>query len=271
MTRLIPLCLAMLMFLPAPARADTDTLLDVMGMDRIIEIMRQEGLSYGAEMASDFLNGAGGPDWDRKVDEIYDTDKMAATLERGFEAALDGTDTAPLVAFFQSETGSEIIALEISAREALLDDAVEEASVSQLQAAVEASDPRLALIRTYIDTNDLVESNVVGALNSNYAFYTGLADGGAFPFEMTEDQIIRDVWNQETEIRDETEEWIQSYLLMAYQPLSDEQIESYIELSLTPEGSALNRALFAGFNDMFTEISRALGLAASIYMGGQEL
>ena len=271
MTRLIQICLAVALLLPGAARADMEALYDAMGMERIIEIMREEGLSHGAEMSTDFLNGAGGSDWERAVDDIYDIEKMSATLKRGFSAALDGTDIDPLVAFFQSQTGAEIIALEISAREALLDEAVEEASVTQLQAAQEAGDPRLDLIGRYIETNDLVDSNVVGALNSNYAFYTGLADGGAFPFEMTQDQIIRDVWDQETEIRDETEEWINSYLLMAYQPLSDDQIKAYITLSETPEGTALNRALFEGFNEMFTEISRAMGLAASIYMGGQEL
>lgn len=271
MTRLIQIFAVLIMALPNVARADIDALYDAMGMGRIIEIMRDEGLSYGADMATDFLNGAGGPEWDRAVDRIYDTDKMAQTLKAGFEEALDGTDTAPLIDFFTSETGAEIIALEISAREALLDEAVEEASVTQLEAAQASDDPRLALIGMYIESNDLVESNVVGALNSNYAFYTGLADGGAFPFEMTESQIISDVWNQEEEIRDETTEWIHSYLLMAYQPLSDAQIEEYIALSKTDEGSALNRALFEGFNMMFTDISRALGLAASIYMGGQEL
>lgn len=271
MTRLIRILAMSALLLPTAVRADVEALYEVMGMDRIIAIMREEGLSYGAEMATDFLNGAGGPDWERTVDRIYDTEKMARTLKDGFGAALEGTDTDALVAFFRSDTGAEIIALEISAREALLDEAVEDASVTQLEAAQAGNDPRLALIRNYIDTNDLIESNVVGALNSNYAFYTGLADGGAFPFELTEQQIISDVWGQEAEIRAETTEWIQSYLLMAYQPLSDDQIEAYIDLSRTPEGSALNRALFDGFNDMFTQISRSLGLAASIYMGGQEL
>ncbi|MEL6509188.1 MAG: hypothetical protein AAFQ32_05325 [Pseudomonadota bacterium] len=271
MTRLIQIVFAVMLLLPGAARADTDALYDAMGLDRIVDVMRAEGLVYGAEMATDFLNGMGGPDWDRAVDDIYDTNKMTATLKTAFDDAMGDTDTAPLIAFFNSEVGSEIVALEISAREALLDDAVDEASRTQLEAALADDDPRLTLIRSYIDANDLVESNVVGALNSNYAFYSGLVDGGAFPFDMTEDQIIRDVWEQEQEIRAETEEWIQSYLLMAYQPLSDAQIESYITLSKTPEGAALNRALFESFNTMFTEISRALGLAASIYMGGQEL
>lgn len=271
MTRLIQTFAFLVAFLPSVARADVDALFDVMRLDEIIAVMRDEGLSYGADMASDFLNGAGGPDWERAVDRIYDTDKMAVTVKRSFSTALEDVDTDSLVAYFETGTGSEIISLEISAREALLDEAVEEASITQLEAAAAADDPRLALIGRYIEENDLIESNVVGALNSNFAFFTGLADGGAFPFEMTEDQIIRDVWQQEEEIRTETTEWIHSFLLMAYQPLSDAQIEEYIALSGTSEGSALNRALFEGFNDMFNEISRSLGLAASIYMGGQEL
>lgn len=271
MTRLIRVLAVVTVLLPNVVRADVEALYDVMRLDDIIEVMREEGLGYGADMASDFLNGAGGPDWERSVDRIYNTDKMGETVMRSFARTLEDVDTDKLVAFFEAETGSEIIALEISARRALLDDAVEEASIAQLEAAQASNDPRLALIGRYIEQNDLVEANVVGALNSNYAFFTGLADGGAFPFEMTEDQIIRDVWQQEQEIRDDTTEWINSFLLMAYQPLTDDQIEDYIALSETPEGRALNQALFDGFNDMFNEISRALGLAASIYMGGQEL
>lgn len=271
MIRLIQAAAVCLALLPSGARADVEELFDVMRLDEIIEVMRKEGLDYGAEMAVDFLNGAGGPDWERAVNRIYDTDKMAATVLENFSASLADVDTDILVAYFEGETGAEIISLEISAREALLDDAIEEASILQLEAAEERNDPRLDLIGRYIEKNDLIESNVVGALNSNFAFFTGLADGGAFPFEMTEEQIIRDVWQQEAEIRADTTEWIRSFLLMAYQPLSDDQIEEYIALSDTPEGSALNRALFESFNEMFNEISRSLGLAASIYMGGQEL
>ncbi|MEM8580479.1 MAG: hypothetical protein AAGF50_04700, partial [Pseudomonadota bacterium] len=61
------------------------------------------------------------------------------------------------------------------------------------------------------------------------------------------------------------------YLLMAYSSLPSEDMEEYLNLSRSDAGQALTRALFEGFDDVFVEISRDLGLAASKFMAGQEL
>ena len=127
------------------------------------------------------------------------------------------------------------------------------------------------LVTQFIDANDLIETNVVGAMNSNYAFYQGLLAGGAFPYELTEEQVLADVWGQEPEIRQNTTEWLYSFFILAYQPLPQEDLETYIAFSETEAGAALNDALFAAFDGMFEDISQALGLAASRYMGGQDL
>jgi hypothetical protein len=58
---------------------------------------------------------------------------------------------------------------------------------------------------------------------------------------------------------------------MAYQPLNDADLEAYIEVSETRAGRVLNRALFAGFDDMYVSISRALGVAAARFMTGQDI
>jgi hypothetical protein len=96
-------------------------------------------------------------------------------------------------------------------------------------------------------------------------------DGGAFPAEMTESDILSDVWAQEPEIRANTEEWIYSFLIMAYDPVAPEDIEAYIAFSETDAGRAANRAIFAAFDGMFEDISLALGRAAARYMATQEL
>ena len=108
-------------------------------------------------------------------------------------------------------------------------------------------------------------------MNSNYAFYIGLLDGNAFPRRLSENEVLADVWSQEDEIRDDTTEWVYSYLLMAYQPLSDEDLEVYTAMSRTEEGRALNRALFAAFDDVFVDISRNLGIAAARFISGQDI
>ena len=73
-------------------------------------------------------------------------------------------------------------------------------------------------MRTFIETNNLIETNVAGALNTNYAFYMGLMDGQAFGGALTEEQVLSDVWSQEAEIRSNTTEWLYAFLWMAYQP-----------------------------------------------------
>ena len=64
-----------------------------------------------------------------------------------------------------------------------------------------------------------------------------MVEGGAL--EMSEGEILADVWAQEEDTRADTEEWLYGFLLLAYQPLSDDQLDDYVALSASPEGRAL--------------------------------
>jgi len=254
----------------APAE-EVAALLDAIGMGELLPIMRQEGLDYAEDLAADMFPGRGGARWENQVDRIYDTARMRREMEREVAARMSRAETDAVLQFFESDLGRRIVGLELSAREALLDPDVEEAA-EEAAAELEASgDPRFELLRAFVEANDLVEMNVVGALNSNWAFYQGLDAGGAFDGELTEDQMLADVWEQEEEIRDETRDWVYSYLGLAYRPLSDDDLAAYTALSETPEGRALNTALFAAFDAMFTRISRELGLAAATFMAGEDI
>lgn len=250
---------------------DIDTLSEIIGITDVIEIMRDEGLGYGDELRDEMLGGQGGAHWDERIDQIYDTARMRAVFDRQFEAEMAGVDQTPLINFFSSDRGHKIIQLELSARRALLDEAVEETARETLHIAEADGSDRLELIRRYSDVNDLIDANVEGALNSNLAFFRGLQEGGAFEGELTEQQILIDVWSQEPEIRMETTDWVLSYLLMAYGPLTDDDIEAYIALSETEEGQAMNRALFIAFDEMFVEISYNLGDAVAMFIAGEDI
>ena len=266
--------LAAILPLPVLAQADpaeVDALYEAMSFDALIDVMRAEGLDYGADIGTDMLAGRTPADWDATVDEIYSAESMAQDIRSGLAAALDGADLPTITAFFETELGQEIIALEVAAREALLDDGVEEASKEAATLALIEETPRVELLTTFIDANNLVDTNVVGAMNANYAFYQGLLEGGGFPADLSQDDILADVWSQEPEIRQNTTEWVYSYLLMAYEPLSDEELQSYIDFSQTAPGEDLNNALFAAFDDLFESISRDLGRATSEAMVGQDL
>lgn len=271
--RALPALLVILFALPLRAEppARLDALMGALRLPEVLDVMAKEGLAYGDQLEEEMFAGRGGARWKAAVAEIYDPAPMEGIMAEVMGKELAGTDLDPLIAFFGSERGARIVDLEISARLALLDPATEEASHERVDEMRASGDPRLGLLAKFIEANDLIEMNVAGGLNANLAFYKGLDEGGAFPYDVTEEQMLRDVWNQEPDLRDETETWLYSYLALAYEPLGDDDLRAYIDISRTPEGKALNRALFAGFDVLFRDVSHRLGLTAAQFIAGQEL
>lgn len=266
-------CFSLSLAMPVQAATDDQhtALYEALMLDDIVDVLREEGIGYGGELGTDMFPERADDQWLTMLNRIYDADTMRLVLGRELKSELSDTNLDPLIAFFTSDTGRQIISLEISGRQALLDEAVEEASIEAFERAAEDNTARYQLIKEFAEANDLIETNVVGSLNSNYAFFLGLIDGGGMPNSLTDEQILMDVWSREPEIRENTTEWLYSYLLMAYQPLPDSSIQDYIALSNSDEGKALNRALFAAFDVLFTDISKALGLGASQFMIGEDI
>lgn len=263
--------LALALALPAAAEDAAREVFDALRLGDLIEVMAREGVSYGDTLAGDMFPGRAGSGWQETVAAIYDPDAMEAVVLGRLRAELEGVEVGPIVDFFTSDTGRRIVDLELSAREAMVDDDIEEAAIERYRALRAEGGDFLELLDAFVEVNDLVEQNVVGAMNSNLAFYKGLMAGGAFGRDMTEDQALRDVWAQEPEIRTETEEWVYGYLALAYAPLDAEELQAYVDFSRTPEGQALNRALFSAFDDMYVGISRALGRAAAGFMLSEDI
>jgi len=249
--------------------AEIDALIDALAIPEILDIMQIESAKYGATIGADMLPNQGGNSWQHIVASIHNPDDMLATLKHGFTRESSAADIAPLMAFFASETGRTIVDLEVAARAAFLDSDIEQTARQEFRAIEDSQDARLSLITDYVELNDLIEYNVVGALNSNYSFYLGLVEGGAF--KMSDEEMLAEVWSTEIETRADTREWMFAYLLMAYQPLELTQLQAYIDLSTTVHGRALNRALFAGFDDVFTQASYALGRAVAHQLTGEDL
>lgn len=255
----------------APDLSAFDTAYDLLQVPRLLEIMADEGVAYGDSLQAEMFPGRGGDGWRTQVAAIYDPARMAGVFRDTLEPLLDPATLTETIAFFGSPDGRQLITLEITAREAMLDDAVEEASLEEWRALRAREAPLVSALEAFVEVNDLVESNVVGAMNSNFAFFSGLAEGGALPGAMSEAEMLADVWAQEAAIREETEDWVYSYLSLAYRPLPEGVLEDYTTFSMTPEGQKLNSALFAAFDALFTDISYSLGLSASAVLAAEDL
>lgn len=253
----------------AEISAEMEALADALQMDQVVDILRKEGLANSEKIAGDFI-GRVSSAWIDGYAANYDADWMRQEVMEGIEAGLEGQDLAPIQAFFTSELGQRITGLELSARVALLDPSIETVA-DEMAETLEKDDPeRYAQLTKFIEVNDLIDSNVIGALNSNFAFLQAYGAGDP-ENALTDSELLNELYGQEPDIRLNTTEWLYSYLNMAYQPLSDEDLQLYIDFSASTHGQAINEALFDGFNDLFVEINRNTGALAGQLANDKEL
>lgn len=252
-----------------PAWANAEALSKVLKLPEVVDILHGEGMEYAESIEREMLPGGGGAFWDSVVLELYDKAAMERALTDILSSEMTADQIDGSIAFFGTEQGQSILTFENAARAAMADPDVEEIARATYVELRETGSPRLNQIDRFVAANDLVERNVAGALSSQFQFFRGLADGGAFV--MSDDDILADVYGQEPEIRADTEEWLLAFLLMAYQPLDDDTMDAYIAYSSTEAGRALNGALFEGFEQVYRDISYGLGLAASRAMTGSDL
>lgn len=238
-------------------------LADLMRMDQTFAIMAEEGRAHGADLEEGSFPGRGGAAWARTVEAIYDPAVMKTRFLAAFDAGLGGNPAAldRAEAFFGSDLGQRILTLELDARRAMIDKDVTEAAEVAAEKMQAARDPRLRLIRKMIEACDLVEMNVAGALTANLAFTQGLAETMPRDQAQPADEMMAAVWAQEAAVRSSTTTWLYSYLVMAYAPLSEDELQSYIDYWASPEGQALNAALFTAFDAVFVPLSQDLGRA----------
>ena len=248
---------------------EIDRLARLIGVDDLIAIVREEGIVQGEELREGMFPDASAARWTELLEQVYHTDRLRDKFQSRFALELREADIAPLLEYFASEDGKRVIQLEIDARRAIMEPDVEDvARHVYLERAVDGG-PRIDLLESFVATNDFIEFNVMGAMNASLAFFRGLADGGAV--EMTEDDILRQVWGQEADIRQDSTEWLYGYMLMAYEPLGDGDLQKYVDLADTNAGRSLNLALFAGFDAMFDEVSYTLGRVAAGFMAGDDI
>lgn len=248
----------------ADRAAEFEALMEALKVRDTVEIMQGEGAVFGGELARDMIPEVSEELWSGVLAHIYDGDKMYQVLESGFEAALTDTDLAPLLAFYETPEIKELVTLELSARRAFLDAETEAMAMQEFNDQALEGTRLVAQVRTLMEDSDLVELNVTGALNSDLMFYNGLNEGGAF--DLSEEQILADVWAGEQDLRVSSEEWLQAFLLMAYQPIDPEVLDDYAAFWRTEPGRDLNRAIFVAFDAMYEDLSYLLGLAIAEQM-----
>lgn len=253
------------------ALADPARISHLLHTDALFAILQKEGVVYGRDLAEEMTGEPSDPGWVAEVEAIHAPARLRPGYDKAFADALKGADQAAIEHWLASDTGKRVVEHEISAREALLDPEAEDAAIAAAETAQARGDHRFAAVQRIIDAAGLIEPNVVGGMNANLAFYRAMAAGGAFPYEVTESDMLADVASQEEEIRADVTSWIEGYLYLAYSSLSAGDLERIARFSASAPGQALLRAQFEGFDLVYEESSAALGAALARRMTAAEL
>jgi len=253
------------------ASADPARISHLLQNDRLFAILQKEGVQYGRDLAKEFLPGASTDDWLAEVAAIHAPERLLPVFEAVVAKDLQQADQGAIERWLSSETGQRVVSHELDAREAMLDSDVEDAAIARAEEADVAGDPRLAAVRQIIEAADLIEPNVMGGLNANFAFYRAMAVGGAFPYEVTEADMLADVAAQEDDIRSDVTAWMVGYLLLAYAQLSLDGLKQCADFSASEPGKALMRAQFDGFDQVYEQSSAELGAALARRITAAEL
>jgi len=83
--------------------------------------------------------------------------------------------------------------------------------------------------------------------------------------------MLADLWSQEETFRADTESWLGGFLLMAYDPLPEEDLNRYLTFWRSDAGRALNSGLFMAFDRMYEELSYLMGQAVAQHMQSEKL
>lgn len=269
MRHFLAACLIAMTALPVWADARHTVLMDVLKIRELSSILHEEGVEFGATLNRDWLEGQGGPAWSQQVMRIYNAERISEGIRAGLEPALEGDVLEDAITFFASDLGRRIISLENSARRAMADPLVEEQARAQFAEKQGTADEHLVQVNRMITAGDLINRNVTSALNSNYQFLRALVDGDVYV--MSDEEILEDVMSERDDIAEDTSSWLGAFLMLAYSPLSIEDLTLYAEFSTTPAGKALNAGLFSGFDVLYEDISYALGRAMALNMTAEEL
>ena len=231
----------------AQADSTADALFDAMGVPGLIAAFAEDGQETLAALNDGFLGGQGGDVFAETGQRLYDPARIEAELRAGFNDRLDPADAGQALVFFDSDQGRRIVQLEVEARRAMVDDALEETA----KAAATGGDPGEDVLRL-ISVRDLVEVNADIAVDARIAFYDGVL--AAAPGLDTPD-----IEAERAIIAEETRAWITGYYMLVDSAVAENDLDTYAAFWETDVGQAVDAALAEAFQDSYVTLSYGLG------------
>lgn len=245
------------------ALANTDT-----ALKQLFDVTRlQEQLQDFPEAITAALDPDSGFDGDvpfAAVEALADRHFAATVLEgdllRLLEGQLSPEQIEANLAFYTSEFGQRMVALEVAAAQADEDEA-DRVGAETWEAWFADGSPRIDLIDRAIHAGSEVEWFAAVTMNATYAILTALYAGPIEEGGATEAEILEMTNEVGLGIRGKAESILRSHYAYTYRDVSDADFEHYLSFMLMSEALAVNGALLNAFESVIVARSRAFAEA----------
>ena len=247
-----------------------DRLYDALHLQKIMKILHDEGVEDALESGRKYL----GTDYDaasfeKAVNKIYSLEMMDNFMRNGLVESLPEPKAEVALRFFSKGLGAQAALLETSARSAISYQEVEFAAIQLAKEAESGNTIRYSMLEKNIKDLELVELNMTGAFSAQYAFLSNLSALDEMP--LNNDDIVALLLESEDEMRQDIVDWLMGFTHMAYTPLSDEDLKTYLNFLSSADGKILNKTLFYIFNDLSVQTSGDLADVIVSFKGAREL
>ena len=247
-----------------------DRLYDALHLHKIMKILHNEGVEDALESGKNYL----GTDYDaasfeKAVHKIYSLEMMYNFMRNGLVEALPEAEAEAALRFFSKGLGAQTALLETSARSAISYEEVKAAAIQMAKDAKSGNKVRYLMLEKNIKDLELVELNMTGAFSAQYTFLSNLSALDDMP--LNNDDIVALLLESEDEMRQDIVDWLMGFTHMAYTPLSDEELKTYLSFLSSANGKILNKALFYIFNDLSVQTSGDLADVIVSFRRAREL
>lgn len=255
--------LILLLVFPFPLAAQesqTVRLLELMRFDALAKVIYQEGMTNNATLLEDFGLPSGGSAWRATLEDTFDQSEIQNTMEIGFLDTFNFRSIDEVLPVLMTDDWITVFDLQNAASIAILDPAIESASLDTYWQHVERESPRLTLIEKYVEDSDLITLNVAGAMNGMLSFNQGIASVSpdiAYP----EEEMLAFVFEEKDTLELEISEWLMAFFLLTYEPVGTSVLEDQIEFWESRAGKDLSNAMMNAYDVVHSQIAVKLGKA----------
>lgn len=249
----------------------TDQIVTELQLAELARILADEAMVDAETQLDPALDPGARREWLSNLRRLNDAERLLSMLSDALSRAGASAPEAELLRaldFYRKPLGKRVVALELSARRAMIDpDGRSAAEAAYVQSGREAAARRQKL-EQLIDASDVIEASVASGLNAYLAatrgFQAAVGENG------TEADLV-DVWAQEDQIRHEVGNWVRGLLFLAYGPLSDAELEQLIAFTKSSEGQILADVVLQAFDEVFMQVAFETGMASAASIAGEEL